>query len=178
MKKYGLKSSVFTLFALHLTACAELQTGLNQVNSALDQISQTTQTLGLGQSANVGERSSYPSSENEYTNLGKWQALSEQGNADAQNELGVMYSRGKCIDKDDKKAFLLFYKSASQENILGQANLALAYYEGRGANKNGALAKKWISKACDKAKATNFVEQVKVCNEEHTIHFNVDYVGL
>lgn len=42
------------------------------------------------------------------------QKLAKQGNADAQYKLGVMYSEGKGIPKDDSKAVYWYRKAAKQ----------------------------------------------------------------
>jgi hypothetical protein len=47
------------------------------------------------------------------------------GNADAQNNLGVIYRNGDGVPTDELQAFLWFNLSASQGNQTGLENLAL-----------------------------------------------------
>lgn len=47
----------------------------------------------------------------------------EQGNAVAQNNLGVVYLTGKNVARDDAEAVKWFTKSAQQGNVSAQFNL-------------------------------------------------------
>ena len=51
----------------------------------------------------------------------------EQGNALAQNNLGVMYAEGKGVSRNDSEAVKWFRKSAEQGNSAGQSNLGEMY---------------------------------------------------
>ena len=48
------------------------------------------------------------------TALREWRPLAEQGNADAQNNLGAMYDKGQGVPQDYKEAFNWYRKSAEQ----------------------------------------------------------------
>ena len=56
----------------------------------------------------------------------------EQGMADAQNTLGVMYNNGLGVPQDHSEAVRLFRLSAGQGYVQGQFNLGLMYYNGTG----------------------------------------------
>ena len=56
----------------------------------------------------------------------------EQGNANGQNNLGVMYKNGRGVVQDDGEAVRLFRLSAEQGNAAGQHNLGVMYKNGRG----------------------------------------------
>lgn len=56
----------------------------------------------------------------------------EQGNADAQNNLGVMYYFGYGVPQDYKKAFEWYTKAAEQGNAKAQYRLGDMYYFGYG----------------------------------------------
>ena len=59
-----------------------------------------------------------------------------QGNALAQNALGIMYMRGDDIPRDDKQAFDLFRQAARKRIPEAIANLGLMYAKGQGTAKN------------------------------------------
>ena len=52
-----------------------------------------------------------------------FQKAADQGNADAQNNLGVMYYSGEGVPSDTAKAAEWFKKAAAQGNADAQANL-------------------------------------------------------
>nr|WP_181718316.1 tetratricopeptide repeat protein [Psychrobacter sp.]QJS05259.1 sel1 repeat protein [Psychrobacter sp.] len=57
----------------------------------------------------------------------------EQGHADAQNNLGLMYKAGLGVSHDDYVAFEWFTKAAEQGHADAQNNLGLLYRDGKGA---------------------------------------------
>ena len=58
--------------------------------------------------------------------------LAEQGNVDAQYNLGVMYETGKGVPEDDKEAVVWFRKAAEQGFTNAQYNLGWMYAHGKG----------------------------------------------
>lgn len=76
--------------------------------------------------------------------------LAEQGNAEAQLMLGVMYARGIGVKQDDFEAVKWFRKAAEQGHANAQAILGFSYLLGQsGVQVNKSLAKEWFGKACD-----------------------------
>lgn len=74
----------------------------------------------------------------------------EEGNADAQVELGVMYSQGLGVPVADKAEAVKWYeKSAQQGNATGQYNLGVMYMRGEGVEQDYAKGREWIRKAAD-----------------------------
>ena len=74
----------------------------------------------------------------------KWYRKSaEQGNADAQNKLGVMYEKGQGILKDDKEAVKWFRKSAKQGNTEASKYLKITLRR----QKRKSILENLISKA-------------------------------
>ncbi len=71
----------------------------------------------------------------------------EQGNAAAQDNLGVLYEDGKGVPKDYAQAATWFRKAAEQGNAPAQTNLASLYYLGLGVPRDYAQAYFWISLA-------------------------------
>jgi TPR repeat protein len=70
-----------------------------------------------------------------------------QGNANAQNNLGVMYQNGWGVDKDLVQALDWFRKSAVQGNADAQKNLGVMYQNGWGVDKDYTQAVDWYRKA-------------------------------
>src|SRR5674476_487113 len=56
----------------------------------------------------------------------------EQGDVEAQNNLGVMYANSKGVAQDDKQAAFWFRKAAEQGYAEAQLILGLMYNEGQG----------------------------------------------
>ncbi|HEZ2231157.1 TPA: sel1 repeat family protein [Neisseria meningitidis] len=72
----------------------------------------------------------------------------EQGDADAQNNLGAMYAEGQGVRRDDAEAVRWFRKAADQGLAQAQFNLGAMYYKGHGVRQDRALAQEWLGKAC------------------------------
>lgn len=68
--------------------------------------------------------------------LEQFQPLAEQGNADAQFNLGLMYFNGTGVPQDDQLALKWFRLSADQGNAFSQFALGNMYFMGRGVTKN------------------------------------------
>jgi TPR repeat protein len=78
----------------------------------------------------------------------------ESGDATAQNQLGVAYSRGQSVDKDYEAAARWFLRSAEQGNPDGQVNLGVAYGKGQGVKQDDIAAVKWFRKAAEQGNST------------------------
>ena len=64
------------------------------------------------------------------------QPLAEQGDADAQFNLGLMYFNGTGVPQDDQLALKWFRQSADQGDAFAQFALGNMYYMGRGVSRN------------------------------------------
>lgn len=73
--------------------------------------------------------------------------LAEQGNAEAQASLGLMYGLGQGVNKDFVEAFKWYRSAAEQGNSWAQANLGFAYVNGLGTKKDDKEAAKWLRSA-------------------------------
>ena len=81
----------------------------------------------------------------------KWyQKAVEQGDPWAQNNLGLMYSKGRGGSKLSQ-AVKLYRMAAEQGHVEAQNNLGLMYSKGRGVQQDFAEAVKWFRKALSKA---------------------------
>ncbi|MDT7541401.1 MAG: uncharacterized protein QOE33_1305 [Acidobacteriota bacterium] len=67
----------------------------------------------------------------------------KQGEVDAQNDVGSMYSEGRGVKPDQKQAVYWFGKATEQGYSYGVCNLALHYGRGWGVRKNRTLMMKW-----------------------------------
>jgi hypothetical protein len=78
-----------------------------------------------------------------------WQRSAEQGQAIAQSFLGVCYSYGKGLVKDEAQALAWYRKAADQGYAPAQANLGVMYRDGKGIAKDEAQAIAWLRKAAE-----------------------------
>ena len=83
------------------------------------------------------------------TALREFRPLAEQGNAGAQNNLGVMYEKGQSIPQNYKTA-VKWYKLAAEQGVaLAQTSLGVMYGKGRGVPQNDKTAVKWYEIAAE-----------------------------
>jgi TPR repeat protein len=73
--------------------------------------------------------------------------IANNGDAEAQFNLGLMYEMGLGIEEDFELAFEWYFKSAEQGYAKSQYNVGVFLAIGKGVEKNVELAKKWIIKA-------------------------------
>jgi len=74
----------------------------------------------------------------------------EAGHSGALSNLGVMYERGRGMDKNPRKAFECYQKAAKKGHVLGFYNLALLYETAKGVVKNEKKAFKLFKKAASR----------------------------
>ena len=73
--------------------------------------------------------------------------IAEEGDVEAQYNLGNHYYFGKGTLKDSKKAVYWYTKAAKQDYTNAQYNLARCYENGNGTQKNQKKAAYWCKKA-------------------------------
>jgi len=83
------------------------------------------------------------------TALRVFRQLADQGNTEAQLNLGTMYDRGRGVPQDYKEAMKWYRKAADQGDVEAQYNLGIMYDNGRGVTQDYAEAAKWFRKAAD-----------------------------
>ena len=89
----------------------------------------------------------------------KWLRLSaDNGNSEAQNNLGVAYYRGHDVPRDYKQAVRLFRLSAEQGNPKAQFNLAWSYIVANGLAQDYFEAAKWYLKSAEQGFAPAQIE--------------------
>lgn len=79
--------------------------------------------------------------------LKEWQPLAEQGDANSQYNLGLMYARGQGVARDYKQAAQWYEKAAQQGVPAAEYNLGVMYANGQGVPKSSQDAEKWFLKA-------------------------------
>jgi TPR repeat protein len=72
---------------------------------------------------------------------------SPQGNALAQNNLGLLYDLGDGVPQDYAVARQWYEQSAAQNHAAAQFNLGLLYANGHGVPQDYAMARQWYEKA-------------------------------
>ena len=95
-----------------------------------------------------------------------WLPLAEKGNANAQNNLGIMHDKGLGVPQDYKEALKWFRLAAEQRHAHAQTNLGGMYYEGKGVLQDGKEAIKWLKLAAEqKFEAAQFKLELMHLNE-------------
>ncbi len=73
----------------------------------------------------------------------------ENGDADAQYRLGLMYFKGDGISQDLSQAAKWYRKAAEKGNPDAQFGLGVLYFHGQGVSQNAAEAAKWYRRAAE-----------------------------
>ena len=82
--------------------------------------------------------------------IAKVRASAEQGDASAQNRLGIMYADGLGVPQDDAEAARLYRLAAEQGNAPAQYNLGVMYDAGRGVPQDDVQAHMWLNLAASR----------------------------
>jgi uncharacterized protein len=77
----------------------------------------------------------------------EFRASADEGHADSQFNVALMFERGIGVKKDEKEAVSWYLKSAEKGNGLAQFNLGVMYENGRGTEVDFAKANQWYRKA-------------------------------
>ena len=86
----------------------------------------------------------------DYAEAVRWfRKAANQGNADAQDNLGWLYEHGRGVAQDYAEAMRWFRKAADQGDADGQGNIGWLYEYGRGVAQDYAEAMRWYRKAAD-----------------------------
>ena len=75
--------------------------------------------------------------------------LAEQGDASAQNNLGLLYDLGTGVPQDHAEAVKWYRMAAEQGHADAQYNLSVMYNNGKGVPQDYSEAVKWLRKAAD-----------------------------
>ena len=105
--------------------------------------------LGSPAAANLSKGSEAVESRSDATSLKEWGALAEQGDADAQFNMGVVYLQGIGVTQDYQAAFNWFKKSTEQKHAIAQFSLGVMYLQGLGVTQDYKVAFNWFKKAAE-----------------------------
>mgnify|MGYP006132023767 CR=1 FL=1 len=75
----------------------------------------------------------------------EWKPLAEQGDTEAQSQLGQMYANGKGVVQDYKMAVKWFKKAAEQGHTSAQNSLGFMYDKGQGVLQDYTRAHMWFN---------------------------------
>ena len=82
-----------------------------------------------------------------------FQQAADQGNAEAQYNLGWMYYHGEGVEQSSEKAAQYVQLAANQGDVEAQYNLGLLYYEGDGVEQSYEKAARYFQLAADQGYA-------------------------
>ncbi len=80
----------------------------------------------------------------------EFRAAAEQGNAEAQYNLAMIYDRGIGVKNDDGEALKWYRKAAEQGHAKAQYNLGMMYYFGKGVPQDRVTGYQWVILAADR----------------------------
>ena len=105
--------------------------------------------------------------EKEEDELTKLKRAAENGDTEAQIDLGVKYTNGQGVSKDFSEALKWFRKASEQGHAVAQYNLGVMYENGQGVPKNYSEAVKWYRKAAEQgyARAQNSLGFMYYCGQ-------------
>jgi hypothetical protein len=70
--------------------------------------------------------------------------MAENGDPSAQNTLGLHYSTGEGVKRDEQEAVRWYIKAAEQGNVAAQSKLGSIYFSGRGVPQDSTRAYFWM----------------------------------
>ncbi len=76
-----------------------------------------------------------------------YQRAADQGLPAAQNNLGLLYARGRGVPQDPVRAAAMWESAAKEDHPMAQYNLGLAFYRGTGVEKDRTRAHQWFRRA-------------------------------
>ncbi len=74
----------------------------------------------------------------------------EQGNAEAQYKLAMLYDRGIGVENDNSEALKWYRQAAEQGYAKAQYNLGMMYFFGKGVPQDKVTGYQWVALAADR----------------------------
>ena len=94
----------------------------------------------------------------DYAEAAHWyRRAADQGNSEAQNNVGWLYENGRGVAQDYGEAMRWFLLAAEQANAPAQANIGWLYENGRGVAQDYGEAMRWYRAAADSGGAVGQV---------------------
>ncbi len=84
-----------------------------------------------------------------HTAITEWQPLAEEGNADGQFGMALLYANGFGVPLDDDQALKWYRSAAEQGHAEAQCNLAVMHANGWGVPQSDEESFKWFSLAAE-----------------------------
>jgi TPR repeat protein len=110
-------------------------------------------SIGNSESANFQKGLTAAFNGDYETAMREWKPLAEQGNADAQYNLGFMYDKGRGVPQDYKTAVKWYKLSAEQGDADAQTNLGFIYEKGLSVPQDYKVAVKWYRLSAEQGNA-------------------------
>ena len=101
-----------------------------------------------------------------------YQKAAEQGYAESQCDLGVMYEYGHGVEQNDKKAVEWYQKAAEQGYARGLCNLGTMYEDGKGVAQNYQKALELYQKAAEQEYARGQMKLAEMYYYGHALNQN------
>jgi hypothetical protein len=89
------------------------------------------------------------------TALREWQPLAEEGNVEAQFNLGLLYENGLGVPQDGATAALWYRRAAEQNDRMAQAYLGEMYAQGLLVPRDDVQALQWFRSAAERGDAAS-----------------------
>ena len=133
-----------------------IATGMNDDKSLLEGLKQREIEMDLAEAQAWTEKGVEYYIKKQYEEAAKWlRKAAEQGDADAQYNLGVCYDNGRGVPQDYAEAVKWYRKAAEQGDADAQYNLGVCYIFGRGVKRDCEEAEKWFIKAVEHCSNSN-----------------------
>ena len=115
----------------------------------------------------------------DYEEAVKWYRLgAEQGDIDAQYNLGLMYENGQGVQQDYKEAVKWYRLGAEQGGVNAQYNLGLMYSTGKGTPQSHKESIKWLLKVAEQNQVvTSMKAQRLIRANYHQLHKQIAEEG-
>lgn len=81
--------------------------------------------------------------------LEQWMPLAEQGNAEAQRNIGIMFQQGLGVPQSDAEAAAWYRRAADSGHARAQLNLGVLYEQGAGVPQDFREAARWYRRAAE-----------------------------
>ncbi|MDX1519713.1 MAG: serine/threonine-protein kinase, partial [Gammaproteobacteria bacterium] len=96
---------------------------------------------------NMVDITDIPDNEADVQKFNATHEAAEEGDVDAQAELGYYYAKGIGTERDELQAFNWYYNAAEQGDVNSQFNLGVMYAKGRGVKQNYTESFHWYKEA-------------------------------
>lgn len=97
----------------------------------------------------------------------------KNGDANAQNTLGVWYFTGKNVQKNQERALKYWALSAQQGNVEAIGNMAMCYQQGKGTKQDSAMAFKLYEKAIEKGNTAILKQHTELAEKQNNLFSNL-----